>query len=245
MVAGVIAVLAGIVLANVGQGSAQARDAERLSDIRSVEAALERYRLKYGRYPAGCNDPNPDSSSVTWNDDWNNQTGNWSGEPGMGAPYECPDGSSEYIVGLAPEFIPTLPRDPLGARTGVGYVYTVNQYGEVYKFMALNSVEEDSVGLDHEFARCEPYVNDPSSGNECSLILRGTIFFTATSDISPEWESNPPDRCDEPSQFGNDYAVSAGYASRGRVNNTVYGNGNNQDKNDLAREYFTDAIRCK
>jgi general secretion pathway protein G len=55
----VIAVMASVVIANMGQGSAQSRDAERLSDIRNIESALERYRLQNGRYPAGCNDPAP------------------------------------------------------------------------------------------------------------------------------------------------------------------------------------------
>ncbi len=142
VVISIIGILSAVLYANFSAGSAQARDAERLSDIRNVQSALELYKNKYGRYPAGCR-----------------PVGGWSGQTGTA--YACPSGN-QYITGfapgvpgLAPEFIPTLPVDSKLNGSNSGYVYTTNAAGTVYKFMARMTVESEIVTLEHEFKSCD------------------------------------------------------------------------------------------
>jgi prepilin-type N-terminal cleavage/methylation domain-containing protein len=135
VVVSVLAVLSTILYANFSQARAQSRDAERKSDLRNIQSALELYKQKYGRYPAGCNG-----------------AGAWSGELGSGVGYRCSSGSGAYIVSpggsypaLSPEFIPTLPTDPKLNGNGSGYMYVSNADGSVYKFMIRNTVEINKV----------------------------------------------------------------------------------------------------
>lgn len=47
----IISILATVVLGSVGQAASSARDAERLSDIRTIQQALELFHADNGRYP--------------------------------------------------------------------------------------------------------------------------------------------------------------------------------------------------
>lgn len=135
VVLSIIGVLSAVLYASFSQGSAQSRDAQRQSDLRTVQSALELYKNRYGRYPAGCN-----------------ATAVWSGE--TGTTYACSSGN-QYIVGLAPEFLPTLPTDPKRRDANSGYVYTTDADGTVYKFMARRTVESEVVDYSHEFKSCD------------------------------------------------------------------------------------------
>jgi prepilin-type N-terminal cleavage/methylation domain-containing protein len=165
VVIGIIGILSAGVLANLGQGSAQARDAERKADLRVLQSALELYNLKNGRYPEGCRGP-----------------GVWSGQ--VGTNYACPSGS-QYIVGLAPEFIPVLPSDAKLNGLNSGYVYTTNVEGSVYKIMARLTVEAETVnGFDNEFKSCDINVTGtaicdathPSGNRPAHCQTNNTIF---------------------------------------------------------------------
>lgn len=52
IVVAIIAILAAVVLAQLWQGAAKARDAKRYADLREVELALEAYGKTYDRYPS-------------------------------------------------------------------------------------------------------------------------------------------------------------------------------------------------
>lgn len=174
----IISILAVMVYANFADSRAKARDAERQSDIRLLQNAIELYKVKYGRYPEGCQGAN-----------------NWSG----GA-YGCPSGF-EYIIGIAPEFISVLPRDPRPG-TGEGYVYVTDADGSVFKLMAMNTVETEKVHYCSEFASCDvrnptlTYVSNASvlSGfSDCvkvaphpSLPNGAATYRPNTSSINPE-----------------------------------------------------------
>lgn len=145
VVVSVIAILAAVIYANFNQGSAQARDAQRKADLRLVQNALELYKLEHGRYPEGCNGANGDA---------------WSGESKYAD--KCAGGGADYIRGavgrgFAPEFIPVLPKDPRPgtADADYGYVYRTNAQGTVYKFVARNSVETETVNYSTEFSPCD------------------------------------------------------------------------------------------
>lgn len=122
VVVSIIGIIAAVVFANVNEGGAQARDAERQSDLRNLQSALELYKNRYGRYPEGCQGAN-----------------RWSWQSGVGN--DCPAGT-QYIEDLAPEFIRALPTDPKPAGNGTGYAYRVNADGSVYKFVVFRTVEE-------------------------------------------------------------------------------------------------------
>jgi len=136
VVIAIFGILSAVLYANFGEAGAQSRDTERKADLRALQSALELYKLKNGRYPAGCNAP-----------------GRWSGQAGTS--YACPSGS-QYIVGLAPEFIPVLPSDGRLNGSDSGYVYTTNADGTVYKLMARRTVESETItDDDHEFKSCD------------------------------------------------------------------------------------------
>ena len=136
----IMVILMAIAVASFGSAQEQSRDAQRKTDLRTVEAALALYKNKYGSYPGACNGPTTGGSPE------------FSGQ--VGSTYACDPSSTQYIVGLAPEFIPALPVDMELNGTNSGYVYAVNSEGSVYKFMALNTVESETVTDNHPFKSC-------------------------------------------------------------------------------------------
>ncbi len=128
VVISIVGVLAAIVYANVGAAGPKARDAERQADIRNIQTAIEQYKQKNGRYPAMTT----------------------TGGDGISTELE----NSNYIAGLAPEFITVLPKDTRRG-TGGGYAYVTNTDGTSYKVMALGTVESETVTASHPFKRCE------------------------------------------------------------------------------------------
>ena len=209
VVVSIIALLSSVLYLNFSKGSAESRDAERKSDLVILQDALELYRNAEGHYPAGCNGPYV-----------------WSGENGSSAP--CATGD-QYIVGLAPKYIPVLPRDP--KQNGVsGYMYAVDAEGMVYKLMAENTVESEVMVPTHQFSRCG---NVLSTAADCASVPTsplGTYPYNTNG--------TTPSQCNTPSVYNNDYALIGGYANGG-VYLGVY------RSTERAREYFSDIIRCK
>ncbi len=90
----IIGLLSSIVLTSVNSARVKARDARRKADLDQLRTALELYYDSNGTYPV---------TGVTWfSSEPNNALGNNGGN---------------WIPGLAPTYIPTLPHDP---RAGVG-----------------------------------------------------------------------------------------------------------------------------
>jgi prepilin-type N-terminal cleavage/methylation domain-containing protein len=188
VVVAVISILASVLYVNFGDSQAQARDVQRQADLRELQSAIEMYKNRYGRYPAGCN-----------------ATG-WSSQ--VGGPHPCSGGDSQYIVGLAPEFISALPTDPKLNGTNSGYAYLVNGNGTVYKLVALRTVEEMSVAdalsptrLNEElreFRYCDFFGYDPVPGNLCENVV--------------SYSNVTPPHCAFDSQiFQTSYAMWGGY----------------------------------
>jgi len=135
----VIGILSSIVYANLGGTSGTGHDAKRKSDLRNMQSAIEQYKNKKGVYPSeGC---------VV-------------GSDGFSGENDC----LAYISGLAPEFISVLPHDPKRL-TNVGYAYTTNSAGTVYKLMAVGTVESETVTSDSEFKSCDTSGICPTSGS--------------------------------------------------------------------------------
>lgn len=132
VVIGIIGVLSTIVYANLGSARGSSRNAERQSDIRNLQTAIELYKKQYGTYPtAGCGT-----------------------SPLVIVSESCPT----YIENLAPEFISVLPKDPQRG-SAAGYSYVTNSAGTVFKVMALDTVESEVVTVDHDFRSCDTGTN--------------------------------------------------------------------------------------
>jgi prepilin-type N-terminal cleavage/methylation domain-containing protein len=186
VVISVIAILTAVVTANFSASSEASRDAKRQSDLRAIQTALEAYKNRVGRYPA-------QATSTTG--------GGWSGQ--LGTIYAPDDGTGQYIVGLAPEYIPVLPTDPKlpAGSTNAGYVYRTNGGGTVYKLMAINSVESETVTYAHEFSSCDitGAGGDIRTAGWCS-----GVFFNGNN--RPAW-------ClEDDARFQTSYGVWGGFA---------------------------------
>jgi len=222
----ILAILMTIVVGGFGQAREQSRDAQRQTDLRTIEVALTLYKNKYGVYPAGCNPPT---------------TGNapsWSGQPDTD--YRCPGNSGQYIVGLAPEFLPKLPVDPRTNGDDSGYVYTTNEDKTVYKFMALNTVETELVTTDHQFFRCDPSFPTGISGVSVTDYTNRDPGICARTPLTPNGTYNPGgigplNTCTDPNNYQSTYSVSSGFSLDGRGNTNYPLRG---------QEYDTEMVRC-
>jgi len=230
----VVAILMTIVMVNFGPAREQARDAQRQTDLRTVEAALVLYKNKYGRYPEACNGPTTNTNVV------------WSGQ--MDTDFECSNSTVNYAAALVPEFLPRLPIDPKLNGTNSGYVYTVNDEGSVYKFMALNTVETTEVDQNHPLFRCGADFVAGTSESGASYDDPGICQRTPTNPSSAYpifyvvgfWNSlqistsGTLDSCSLEAQYQTTFAVSGGFSNDAR-------GASNQDR---GREYDTEIVRC-
>jgi prepilin-type N-terminal cleavage/methylation domain-containing protein len=218
----IIAILVTVSIGSFGPAREKARDSQRQTDLRTVEAALALYKNKYGEYPAGCNSP------TTGN------TPSWSGQPGSG--YECSPASGQYIVGLAPEFIPKLPTDPrLNAdETYSGFVYTTNADQSVYKFMTLNTVETEDVDSNNAFFRCGQDLNQSAaslSHDDPQICERSPQIATGNYNV----QVSKNNECSNPALFQTTYAISAGFSTD---------SSRNGPRPLKSQEYDTEIVRC-
>lgn len=183
VVVSIISILAGVSFINYSEATKRARDDDRKADIVTLKTAIELYKTRNGRYPAGCR-----------------AAGQWSGQ--IGTNYACLDGSSQYIVALAPAFIPTLPQEKKLNGLDSGYVYATNAEGSVYKLEAKKTVESETLTTTSKFASCDVNDSSRSDGGICGRVA-----------ASP-WNGNQPSWCqDGDSTFTSSYAVWGGYAN--------------------------------
>lgn len=178
VVISIISLLTAAGYVNFSKSREISRDADRRADLRNLQTAIELFKNENGRYPEGCNAP-----------------GTWSGQ--TGSIHACASGN-QYIVGLAPQYITTLPVDPKKIESGsdTGYMYTVNADGTVYKMMIKNTVESEIVTYDHEFKSCQVTNNST-----------GMCDATHPSNNLPLW-------CQAGNaQFQRSYALWGGYAN--------------------------------
>ncbi|MBP6924713.1 MAG: prepilin-type N-terminal cleavage/methylation domain-containing protein [Candidatus Pacebacteria bacterium] len=169
VVVSVIAILSSLLVVGMTEAGQRSRDSDRQANLRLVQNALELYKNKYGRYPNGCNGVNV-----------------WSAETvSATSPNRCSSGQ-EYIVGLAPEFIPTLPKDLRPNGVNSGYMYYVNTEGSAFKFVSYKTVESEVVN------------NNTHPFKACDMTTCSSVRFNS---------NNPAPRCDD----GDTYAVWGGY----------------------------------
>lgn len=200
VVVAIIGILAATVSVYALRGSATSRDAKRQADLKLLQAAVEAYKVDNGRYPPGCN-----------------AAGSWSGE--VGTSFECSGTDKRFIVGLAPKYIRSLPRDPNRGNCkdttspfDCGYAYVTNAEGSVYKIIAMNTVESEVVTPAHQLASCDvtgvgatDIRRDQNGDGWCGALLEPTLIQT---------ENTTGHRCNVGSdRFRSSYAVWAGFAA--------------------------------
>lgn len=113
VVIAIIGILSSVVLASLNVAKLKANDAERVSDMRAIQTALELYHTDYPSYPV--------TSS------WSSKCASW------------PDqGGGSVIPGIAPRYIAKMPDDPQmnAAASTCCYLYYSN--GADYKLLAHN-----------------------------------------------------------------------------------------------------------
>lgn len=118
VVIAIIGILASVVLASLNTARQKSRDARRIADLRQIQTALELYYSSNNSYP---------QPSEGW--------GSWSGH--------CPNygNNDNYISGLAPAYIPSLPRDPLYDSGYQCYLYLSELGGQEYMVITHSTME--------------------------------------------------------------------------------------------------------
>lgn len=164
VVIAIISILTAVLVASFDSARKSSRDAARQSELKELQLAIELYKSQNGVYPAqGCGTP-----------------GTWAGpgpQPGWGT--DC----DTYILGLVPEYLPSLPTDPLKEDdTGVGFMYTTNSTQTAYKAMVHRSVESKLVtSYADEFSRC------PSAGPNCPSVGSNSDVYAVYSLGAEGW----------------------------------------------------------
>lgn len=115
----ILAMLAGILLPVLADSEAVTRDARRGKDLRAVQSALEAYKQAHGSYPS--------------------TNGQWRGDSAQDGGHGY--GADGYIVGLVPDYLPALPRDPDPRYPDATRGYAYRSDGADYKFIARGTPE--------------------------------------------------------------------------------------------------------
>ena len=198
----IIAILAAVVYANFGTAGGKGRDAKRQADLKVLQTAVEQYKTKHGRYPSqGCGSPATPSNTPS---------------------FATEAGCSNYIQDLAPEFLPRLPTDPQRG-SNPGFAYMTNNVGSVYKIMALNTVESETVTYDHPLSSCDmSTVNRPAGlSGSATRVMCGHVIHSSNSTPSQCRENN--------SRFQSSYGVWGGYAEKTTTSNSFTASGSTLD----------------
>lgn len=123
-VVSIIGVLSAVIMTSLNGERAKSRDARRLADLNQIQKALELYYLRHGSYPAFNGIGTPTTADCT------------------------AGGTSNDWCGLETElkdFIPKLPRDPVGIQATYRYYYDSDSgnsnkdYGMMTRFEHPNS----------------------------------------------------------------------------------------------------------
>lgn len=112
VVVAIIGMLSSVVLASLNTARTSARTTRAIQDLKQIQTALELYYNANNSYP----------SSIGGAGSWDGLYSNWG------------DSTTNWIPGLAPTYIPVLPRSPNNSTDGsVNYIY--NSDGRNYKLI--------------------------------------------------------------------------------------------------------------
>lgn len=154
----IIAILTAIIIGGLNGSRKKSRDAQRQVDLAKVQVVLEAYREVNGSYPlnSAC-DPGDNSE--------------WSGPGPATLGGNFMDSCDDYIPGLVPSFLPSLPLDPTHEfEDMLGYRYRSD--GNEYKLSIHRTVESEEVTPDHQFAMC----SGSCSGTNPQCAITGNTY---------------------------------------------------------------------
>ena len=136
----IIGILIAGVVANFSGSQAQARDAQRQTELRELEIAIESYRRENRRYPAGCNGTD------------------WSGQTGTDNTCVCSDElqTDAFICGLMPRFINQIPIDTRAPEGSIGgFMYITNDSRTTFKLVAPVESGATTITACPDYCDCE------------------------------------------------------------------------------------------
>ena len=151
VVISIIGLLASVILVSLNSARGKSRDTARKQTLRQIQKALELYYDANSSYP---------STGFLW----------YSSEPGDANP-NGPSNNGVWIPGIAPSYVATLPRDPLGGNSTISvcgawkrsYHYISN--GTNYKLLAHCSPDGTPAASDTFY--------DPVRPNHAWMICSG------------------------------------------------------------------------
>ncbi len=164
-VVAIIGILAAAGISSYQELRERSRDAQRAAALKQLQIAIENYKDTYGEYPDGC----ASGSS-------------WSGNVRAGS-FKCTNANEDFILGLVPEFMPALPRDPLynSAPSNYGYLYRTDGTNQSYKLLVHRTVESETIDWGHPLARCPVQCNgSPSASASCTPTAPEFVIFTSS-----------------------------------------------------------------
>ena len=150
VVIAIIALLSSVVMSSTSGARQITRDTVRISDMHTVQTALEMYYNDHNSYPTSSGLMRTECASSFW---WLVQTTR-----------------DNVIPGLTPTYMATLPRDPMMIVSADRNCYLYTSDGNNYKFIDWNLVDADY------FAH--PTMNDPMrQWGSWAVYSQGGISF--------------------------------------------------------------------
>lgn len=122
VVISIIGILSSVVLSNLGSARKSARVAQRVSDMKNVQVALEAYRQINNNYP---------STGGSWRGICSSYNG--------GGAYTA--ANNLVIPGLAPTYMPRVPTDPQSSASYDANCYLYRSDGTNYAFLVHQVIE--------------------------------------------------------------------------------------------------------
>lgn len=135
VVIAIIGLLSAVIIAPIQSSRKKARDAKRVSELKSIETAMQVYYTEYSSYP----------TETAWTDtNWRTACSN-TGTGLTGTVTTITPVIPTYPAAFFPNYMAQMPTDPLNAlATGSNYCYAYRSNGQQYKVVLFNILEADA-----------------------------------------------------------------------------------------------------
>jgi len=197
VVIAIIGVLAALVIPNLTQTRAKARDVRRIEDLRTLQNALELYYLDHNVYPSG-----PIGS---------NSLDGFCLERSLNEDGSCPSEKPDQFCNLIKPYLARLPKDPQfrwSDPSSPCYFYITDDTGQAYK--AAAKMEKDSQRAKEDGGTNDDWLEISDTGfkglTTFSLPLSGNKTLTLSSQA--DW--NPGTFTNTTSTVGGDVKLAPG-----------------------------------
>lgn len=148
----IIGILTSIILVviNPAQIRGRARDGQRISELKTIQVALEQYYLTNRSYP----------SSITSSTSWSTSA------------FILINGSTDRLsTSLIPTFVSKVPVDPSGGSSSSNPCSTSGNYGYYYVAPPRSTIAPDNTKADKYILASLMEVKTVNDGNECGRLV--------------------------------------------------------------------------